>query len=311
MLTIGKPVKTMRKVAQAKSREEFDTAKNRFLALADYKDSEQMAKRCGENIEQLKQEYEQRRIAKENAEKAQKAKKTRIGIITVLAVVLAVAAYFTYTKVIIPPGQYKAAEVLFEEGRYEDAWRAFKALGNYKDSVARAEETAKAHSYAGAEELLEIGEYKQASIVFESLGSYLDSATRAKEAVYASAEALLAQGDNISAAIAFGKFGDYKDARERSFALWNELAQRDTIAAGDYHTVGLKKDGTIVAAGENTNGQCDVSGWTEIVAVAAGGSHTVGLKADGTVVAVGYNKYGQCNISGWTDIKLPYIRSQA
>jgi len=33
--------------------------------------------------------------------------------------------------------------------------------------------------------------------------------------------------------------------------------------------------------------------------VAAGAYHTVGLKADGTVVAMGYNDYGQCNLFDW------------
>jgi len=33
-----------------------------------------------------------------------------------------------------------------------------------------------------------------------------------------------------------------------------------------------------------------------IIQIAAGYYHTVGLKSDGTVVAVGKNDYGQCNI---------------
>ena len=74
------------------------------------------------------------------------------------------------------------------------------------------------------------------------------------------------------------------------------------VAAGFEHTVGLKSDGTAVAVGRNRDGQRDVSGWTDIVAAAAGGSHTVGLKSDGTVVAVGYNSDGRCDVSGWTDI---------
>ena len=79
------------------------------------------------------------------------------------------------------------------------------------------------------------------------------------------------------------------------------------IAANDA-TVGLKRDGTVVAVGKNNDGQCKVSDWRDIVAVAAGTSHTVGLKRDGTVVAVGSNeehnqKYtGQCEVSGWRDI---------
>ena len=74
------------------------------------------------------------------------------------------------------------------------------------------------------------------------------------------------------------------------------------VAAGLDHTVGLKSDGTVVAVGDNSCGQCNVGGWTDIIQVAAGDYHTVGLKSDGTVVAVGDNTCGQCNVGGWTDI---------
>jgi len=67
----------------------------------------------------------------------------------------------------------------------------------------------------------------------------------------------------------------------------------------DNHTVGLKKDGTVVATGYNACGQCDVSGWTDIQSVAAGGVQTIGLKKDGTVVAAGDNSVGQCDVSAW------------
>ena len=76
------------------------------------------------------------------------------------------------------------------------------------------------------------------------------------------------------------------------------------VSAGYWHTVGLKADGTVVAAGKNNLGQCDVAGWKDIVAVSAGDHHTVGLKADGTVVATKYTgdqiSYGgQCDVAGW------------
>ncbi|MCR8842531.1 hypothetical protein NQ117_02445 [Paenibacillus sp. SC116] len=77
-----------------------------------------------------------------------------------------------------------------------------------------------------------------------------------------------------------------------------------TIAAGRRHTVGLKSDGTVTAVGDNKNGQCDVSGWRDMVAVAAGCAHTLGLKSDGTVLAVGDNEYGQCDVSGWHGIQV-------
>ena len=77
---------------------------------------------------------------------------------------------------------------------------------------------------------------------------------------------------------------------------------RPMVAAGVFHTVGLRSDGTVVAVGANLAGQCNVSNWQDIVQVAAGGAHTVGLRSDGTVVAVGPNGYGECNVSEWRDI---------
>ena len=74
------------------------------------------------------------------------------------------------------------------------------------------------------------------------------------------------------------------------------------VAAGVYHTVGLRSDSTVVAVGDNDSGQCAVGDWTNIIRIAAGMSHTVGLTSDGTVVAVGSNDYGQCDVSRWTDI---------
>lgn len=161
---------------------------------------------------------------------------------------------------------------------------------------------------------------------------------------YQNAVSLLEAEDYEMAAIEFGKSGDYSDAAEQSRSLWDRIAAREVISAGDehtvglradgtvvavgnrygyddygqcdvsdwtdivaitagkYHTVGLRADGTVVAVGDNFNGQCDVSGWTYIVAIAAGRDHTVGLRADGTVAAVGYDQYGQCDVSDWTDI---------
>ena len=123
-----------------------------------------------------------------------------------------------------------------------------------------------------------------------------------EEEAYAHAEALLEEGKLGEAAIAFGKLAGFSDARERSFEIWDKIAVRDTISAGVSHTVALKTDGTVVAAGWDYYGQCDVSGWTDIIAVSTGISHTLGLRADGTVVAVGSNSSGQCDVSDWTDI---------
>ena len=74
------------------------------------------------------------------------------------------------------------------------------------------------------------------------------------------------------------------------------------FSAGPFHSVGLKSDGTVVATGDNDNGQCDVGAWSDIVAISAGSFHTVGLKSDGTVVATGDNYGGRCDVEAWSDI---------
>lgn len=74
------------------------------------------------------------------------------------------------------------------------------------------------------------------------------------------------------------------------------------VAAGEYFTLGLRQNGTVVAAGDNGKGQCDVSGWTEIEAISAGLQHSVGLTRDGAVVATGDDELGQCDVADWEDI---------
>ena len=119
---------------------------------------------------------------------------------------------------------------------------------------------------------------------------------------YKDAEELLNNGETVKAAVAFNNLGSFRDSQQRSFALWEQIVERKTIAVGGNHTVGLKADGTVMATGYNEYGQCDVSDWTDIIALSAGIFHTVGLKADGTVVAAGDNEYGQCDVSDWTDV---------
>ena len=201
--------------------------------------------------------------ATKKKQKKHRGLRIAVGIAGGLAALLLLAMLIT--KVAIPAVEYSKAEKLLASGDYDGAITAFEALGDYKDSSAMRVESANAKEYAQAEKLL-------------------------------------AQGQTAEAAVAFAKIAEYEDARERSFELWDTMAGRKTLAAGWDYIVGLKTDGTVVAVGSNSCGQCDVSSWTDIVAVAAGSHHTVGLKADGTVVAAGDNERGQCDVSGWRDI---------
>jgi Regulator of chromosome condensation (RCC1) repeat len=60
-----------------------------------------------------------------------------------------------------------------------------------------------------------------------------------------------------------------------------DLTEVEQIAAGYFHTVGLKSDGSVTAFGENIYGQCLVpTPNADFVAVAAGGYHSLGLKSN-------------------------------
>jgi len=67
------------------------------------------------------------------------------------------------------------------------------------------------------------------------------------------------------------------------------------VAAGDYHSLALRADGTVVAWGGGVPGKFNFgqtivpADLTNAVAIAAGGFHSLALRADGTVTAWGRN----------------------
>ncbi len=72
------------------------------------------------------------------------------------------------------------------------------------------------------------------------------------------------------------------------------LATAVALAAGERHSLALRADRTVVAWGSNGSGQATVpAGLIGVVAVAACSSHSLALKSDGTVLGWGSNTYGQ------------------
>jgi alpha-tubulin suppressor-like RCC1 family protein len=76
-----------------------------------------------------------------------------------------------------------------------------------------------------------------------------------------------------------------------------DLTNAVAIAAGGFHSLALRNDGTVVAWGRNSEGETNVpTGLSNVVAVAAGYYHSIALKADGTIVVWGDNSFGQTSV---------------
>ena len=189
--------------------------------------------------------------------------------------------------------RYGQAQERYAAGDYEDAAQRFYQLADYRDSAAR---------YVDCRCALAVVKYMAGDAeAAEKALLAIDGAPERIEGVVhdvagGEADALLAQPMFNGAALAQLQ----RDMARLSAARETVVAGR--LAAGYRHTVGLRADGTVLAAGNDSFGQCDVSGWTDVIQVAAGAKHTLGLRADGTVLATGDNTYGQCDVADWTDI---------
>ena len=69
------------------------------------------------------------------------------------------------------------------------------------------------------------------------------------------------------------------------------------LATSNGHALALKKDGTLVAWGNNYDGANNIpAGLSNVVAIACERNHCVVLKQNGTVTAWGDNFFGQCSV---------------
>ncbi len=72
------------------------------------------------------------------------------------------------------------------------------------------------------------------------------------------------------------------------FRYWKDIT---AISVSKNFTVGLKNNGRVLATGDNTHGQCDISDWRDIDAISTTLYATYGLKKDGTIVSTGKYTY--------------------
>ncbi len=69
------------------------------------------------------------------------------------------------------------------------------------------------------------------------------------------------------------------------------------------HVLGLLDNGQVVAYGCNDDGQCEVGDWQDIVEVCAQRALSAGVRKDGTVVVCGNDTEIKTIVSTWTDVK--------
>ena len=94
------------------------------------------------------------------------------------------------------------------------------------------------------------------------------------------------------------------------------------LAAGQYHTLALCADGTLVDWGYNNRGQLGSGGTVSsmvpvviggfgalagkpVATIRAGGSHSLALGSDGTLAAWGWNSHGQLGVDGIAQSAIP------
>ena len=199
-----------------------------------------------------------------------------------------------------------------------------------------------AANYSKATKLLNGSEYSSAAMIFADLGEYKDAPSQVLVCKYKEAERLESSGRKAAAAMAFGALGDYSDSRKRSFALWDDIAFRETLTANSEEAAFISNNGSVFHIDSSKTSylyqkkleECGTnvidiefmryapvvalrndgtlseegkvySSWTDIVAIDSDQQSLVALKSDGTVLYDSHydaRDYGQSNVSGWKNI---------
>ena len=122
----------------------LDNTARALEAMGGYKDSKALAEHCRKRASdqrvRLNEEAEQRRIQAEKEEANRKTRKKVIALVAVVAVLIVMVALVVWDTVVIPANNYKMAEALLAEGKFEEAKASFEALNGYKDSVNKIEQ---------------------------------------------------------------------------------------------------------------------------------------------------------------------------
>ena len=79
------------------------------------------------------------------------------------------------------------------------------------------------------------------------------------------------------------------------------------VAAGTYHSLALKSDGTVTAWGLDYEGLCTFpAGLSGVTALSSGLYHSLAVKSDGTVVAWGEDADGKTDVPAGLNLRLRF-----
>lgn len=171
----------------------YETAIKTFSTIPGWKDADEQIYACQRIIEEIKAEKEAYRLKIEReeeevrieAQRAAKKRKKTAAIVTPI-VVACIAFLIVLPTVIIPNGKYKAAVDIYNEGNYDEAITAFKALNGYRDSeaqIAKCETAIKDDKYNAAVELCNMKNFEDAYKTFSSF-DYKNSSEKAAECLF-------------------------------------------------------------------------------------------------------------------------------
>ena len=256
---------------------EIEEAIRIYETITDYKDSKEKIEICKQRFTKVKaneeaaaREKERKALAEKRKTKMKKNLKTARKFSKV-AVIVGIPIFLVLLfTVILPKNKFNKAVDLFEAKEYE---QSYEILCEYDNKVA-------------GEELFEVK--------------------------YELAEEFEKSEDYFKACVMYDQSNGIKDSKEKYEAMWKIVydswegkAERESVAVSNLFSLGLKNDGTVVAACDSTNGAREVSGWTDIVSVAIG-SCSIGLKSDGTVVVSDTSNKNMAKVAEWKYIVAIY-----
>ena len=243
----GIPYYRYRQATRALESGQYDSAKEQFLSLDDYRDSREMAKECdyqaalsalrGGTYTSLRAAWSGFDALGDYQDSESRAQEAR----------------YIYAEKLLAAGSYQEAIALYDQvasysdarmkrnqalydwavqqmndGDYESAREKFLSLGAYQSAETNARECLYLPALAAME-----SEPEKAIELFGSLGDYRDSALKMQAACYAAGDQYYRQQDYDTAASFFLQAGDYSDAYRRAVGCLYTPAL-NLFNSGDY-----------------------------------------------------------------------------